>query len=146
MRTLCVICFVRIRLTASSLELSLKDLDRILSDVTFIDVSCLADRFYHEQSIVCQLCSARSEKSWNCCVRDLLRSFAHFTLYSSIVCYEIHVKLVHISVRWIETTVYRVIFDELLSRKSLIHVCMFRFCQDVLQRHYILQSMTLRTC
>ena len=91
------------------------------------------------------LCTTRKAMKL-CCVRDLLRSPAHFTLYSPVVCYEIRVKLAHTSARWIETTTYRVIFDELLPRKSLIHACMLKSCQDVLQRHYILQSMTLRTC
>ena len=66
-----------------------------------------------------------------CCVRDLLRSFAHFMLYSSIVCYEIHVKLVHITARWIGTIVYRVTLNEMLVCTFSIHARMTKFCQDV---------------
>ena len=66
-----------------------------------------------------------------CCVRDFLRSFAHFMFYFPIVCYEIHVKLTHISARWIETIAYRVILNEMLVCTFSIHVRMFRFCQDV---------------
>ena len=43
-----------------------------------------------------------------CCVRDFLRSFAHFMFYFPIICYDIHIKLIHINARWIETIIYRV--------------------------------------
>ena len=62
-------------------------------------------------------CVLRDEKkSWNLmsCARSF-RSFAHFMFYSSIVCYEIHVKLIHISVHWIETIAYRVVWNEMLD-------------------------------
>ena len=66
-----------------------------------------------------------------CCVRDFLRSFAHFMLCFSIICYEIHVKLIHINVRWIETIIYRVILNEMFVCTFSIHVRMFKFCQNV---------------
>ena len=49
-----------------------------------------------------------------------------FTLYFSINCYEIHVKLIHINFRWIETIIYRVTLNFFL-----IVVHMFRFCRNV---------------
>ena len=67
-------------------------------------------------------CMTRKSHEVLCCVRNLRRSSAHFMLYFPVVCYEIHVKLIHISARWIETITYRVTLNEVLSCSSLIHV------------------------
>ena len=67
----------------------------------------------HEQSIVLPMVPCML-----CYVRDLLRSPAHFMLYSPVVCYEIHVKLAHTSARWIGTIAYRVDDDEMLLHIS----------------------------
>ena len=51
----------------------------------------------------------------------------------SINRYEIHVKLIHINYCWIETIIYRVILNEMFVCNFSIHVCMSKFCQDVLR-------------
>ena len=66
---------------------------------------------------------------------------AQFMFYSLIVCYEIHIKLVHVNVCWIETIVYRVICDEMFVRKFLIHTRIFKSCRDVCQMIYISQFL-----
>ena len=60
-------------------------------------------------------CMTRESHEVSCCVRDFRWSFAHFMFYFPIVCYEIHVKLAHISARWIGTIAYRVDWDEMLA-------------------------------
>ena len=82
-------------------------------------------------------------------VRDFLRSLflnAQFMFYILTICYDIRITLIHVNVCWIETIIYRVIYNEMFVRKSLIHVCIFEFCRNVLQRHYILQFIILFKC
>ena len=116
---------------------NLKSLDKISSDDIF-----------NESCMLCR--QTMTKKIMNFFyVRDFLRSLflnAQFMLYALTVCYDIHITLVHVNARWIGTIVYRVIYDEMFVRKSLIHARMFEFCRNVLQRHYILQFMILFRC
>ena len=66
-----------------------------------------------------------------CQSRNFLWSFAQFMFYFPIICYKIHVKLVHISVYWIETIIYRMILNEMFVCTFSIHARMFKFCQNV---------------
>ena len=63
---------------------------------------------------------------------------ASFMFYFLIICYDIHVKLIHINFCWIETIIYRVILNEMFvcNFHSCLHV---KFCQNILHRYYILQ-------
>ena len=65
-----------------------------------------------------------------------MRNFLHhyflktqFLFYFLIMCYEIHVKLIHINFRWIETIIYRVILNEMFVCNFLIHVSCLDFVE-----------------
>ena len=55
--------------------------------------------------------------------------------YFLTICYEIHIKLIYVNARWIETTNYRMIYYEMFVRYFLIHVCsnsVKMFCNDII--------------
>ena len=88
---------------------------------------------YFRVFICCVLYNEK--KSWNRVVCEIFCDHhflnAQFMFYSLIICYEIHITLIHINTRWFETIIYRIIYNEMFARKSLIYVRMFRFCQNV---------------
>ena len=116
---------------------SLKSLDRISSD-----------NIFNESCMFCKQTMTKKVMNFFY-VRDFLRSLflnAQFMLYFLIVCYDIHITLIHVNARWIETIIYRVTYNEMFVRRFLIHARMSEFCRNVLQRHYILQFMILFRC
>ena len=117
------------------LDLFLKNFDKILNDDIFIELY-----MFHEQTNF-SLIVNRFYDVWNCidvvfcmtrknheilCFSEIFRDHhflkTQFLFYFLIICYEIHVKLIHINFRWIETIIYRVILSEMFVCNFLIHV------------------------
>ena len=65
---------------------------------------------------------------------------AFFMFYFPIDRHEIHVKLVHINSRWIETITYRVTLNEMFVCNSLIYIRMSKFWRNVLTKTVIFRS------
>ena len=95
----------------------------------------LCKRFCHEQSIDLSivLCMMREIMK----IRAVRETFcdhhlldAQLVLHSLVVCYDIHMTLAHINSHWAGTIAYRMTYDEMLARRSLIHARISWFCQD----------------
>ena len=101
-----------------------------------LNYACFANKFWHEQSIALFIVFCMTRKIMKICAEceifyDHQFLKAHFLFYFLIICYEIHVKLIHFNSRRIETIIYRVTLNEMLVCNFLIHVRMFKFCQNV---------------
>ena len=128
-------------------DLFLKNFARNLNDDIFFELCIFCKRFFYQSSIV--LCDVRNyidvvfymtEKNHKIlCLCEIFSIFifvnAQFMFYFLIVCYEIHVKLIHINSRRNETIVYFIIYHEMFVRNFLIHVCsnfVKIFCNDII--------------
>ena len=87
--------------------------------MTFETVStlCFLTRKNHEILCLCEIfCDHHSLKT-------------QFLFYFLIVCHEIHVKLIYINSRWIETIIYRMTLNEMFACNFLIHVSCLNFVE-----------------
>lgn len=108
--------------------------DKISNDNIFDELYIFWKQILHKQLIVLFLFYITKKVMKLCCVRTFYnRCFLNvwFIFYFSIIYYEIHAKLIHVNIHWIETMIYYIIYNEIFVRKFLIYVCIFKFCQNI---------------
>ena len=128
----------RNRALICKIYLFLKNFDKISNDDIFVESCIFCKQILFSTSIVLinvkdcidvVFCMTKKNHEISCCVRNFRWSFAHFMFYFSIICYEIHVKLIHINARWIETIIYRVVnwIEIFVAHFRFMFACLLKY-------------------